>query len=202
MSQRFADINGDDFFKEGNVNEAVFHEPTVDRQLTDFDFFHGFDLNKKYLQGFTFRLNIPYLSSQVNGHVHPNGQQIFEANCQICHGQHDEGIDGKNLGNKMNFPHEAMFDVVQHGRFERSMPPWGIGNNDGFGGTLKKAEIDRIIDYVQSDEFRKNYKQSDQGAVLAGQLPKDVWFYLSRETVKNNGKVMVGQSEANPYIQK
>jgi len=77
ISQRFADINGDDFFKDGEVDKAVSHEFEVDRQLTDFDFFHGFDLNKKYLHGFTFRLNIPYLASQTNGHVHPNGQQFI-----------------------------------------------------------------------------------------------------------------------------
>ena len=77
VSQRYADINGDDFFKDGEVNKAGFHEFTVDRQLTDLDIFHGFDLNRKYLHGFTFRLNIPYLSSQTNGHVHPNGQQFI-----------------------------------------------------------------------------------------------------------------------------
>jgi len=77
VSQRFADINGDDFFKDGKINEAGFHDFSVDRQLTDLDIFHGFDLNKKYLHGFTFRVNIPYLSSQTNGHVHPNGQQFI-----------------------------------------------------------------------------------------------------------------------------
>lgn len=128
------------------------------------------------------------------------GQQIFEANCQICHGQHGEGVEGKDLGNMMNFPHETMFDVVQHGRFERSMPPWGLGNDDGFGGTLKKEDIDRLIDYVQSDTFRKNHDQAEKGEVLANQLPKDVWFYLSRDNVKNKGKMMAGKSEADKYI--
>ena len=129
-----------------------------------------------------------------------SGQQIFEANCQICHGQHGEGIDGKNLGNMMNFPHETMFDVVQHGRFERSMPPWGIGNDDGFGGALKKAEIDLVINYVQSETFRKNHNQSDKGIVLKKQLPKDVWYYLSRDNIKNKGKVIAGEKEAQVYI--
>ena len=27
-----------------------------------------------------------------------SGQQIYEANCSICHGQHGEGVDGKALG--------------------------------------------------------------------------------------------------------
>ncbi len=129
------------------------------------------------------------------------GQQIFEANCQICHGQHGEGIDGKNLGNMMNFPHETMFDVVQHGRFERSMPPWGIGNDDGYGGALTKAEIDRVVDYVQSERFRKHHNKVEKGEVLQGQLPKDVWFYLSRDNLKHKGRQIAGQKEANKYIQ-
>jgi len=145
----------------------------------------------------------PAIPAQVALGIKNNltGQQIFEANCQICHGQHGEGIDGKNLGNMMNFPHESMYDVVQNGRFERSMPPWGIGNNDGFGGTLKKAEIDLVIKYVQSDVFRNNHNESDKGKVLANQLPKDVWFYLSRDNIKNRGKLIAGKAEAEKYIQ-
>jgi len=76
VTERFADINGDDFFKDGNVDKS-FHGFKVDRQLTDINILHGFDLDKKYLHGFTFRLNIPYLSSQTDGHIHPNGQEFI-----------------------------------------------------------------------------------------------------------------------------
>ncbi len=77
VSERIADINGNDFFRNGKVNAAVFHQFEVNRQLTDFDFFPGFDLNYRFLHGFTFRLNIPYLASRTDGHVHPNGQQFI-----------------------------------------------------------------------------------------------------------------------------
>ncbi len=77
VSQRFADVNGDDFFKDGKADKAVFNDFTVNRQLTDLDIFRGFDLNTKYLHGFTFRLNIPYFSTQTNGAVHPGGQQFI-----------------------------------------------------------------------------------------------------------------------------
>jgi len=76
ISERFADINGDDFFKGGKVNKS-FHGFKVNRQLTDINILHGFDLNKKYLHGFTFRMNIPYLSSRTDGHIHPNGQEFI-----------------------------------------------------------------------------------------------------------------------------
>jgi len=77
VSQRFASIKGKDFFKDGQPNERVFASFEVNRQLTDLDIFQGFDLNTKYLHGFTFRLNIPYLATQTNGHIHPNGQQFI-----------------------------------------------------------------------------------------------------------------------------
>ncbi|HFE38977.1 MAG TPA: hypothetical protein ENK06_11260 [Gammaproteobacteria bacterium] len=77
ISQRFVDVNGDDFFKGGEPNTAVFNNFTVARQLTDLDIFRGFDFNTKYLHGFTFRLNVPYLSTQTNGSVNPGGQQFI-----------------------------------------------------------------------------------------------------------------------------
>jgi len=129
-----------------------------------------------------------------------SGQQIFEANCSICHGQHGEGHDGKSLGNMMTFDHDSMFHVVQNGRFEKSMPPWGVGNNDGYGGTLKKDEIDRIIAYVQSDKFRKNYRDIQSGKVLKDANTKDIWFYLSRANVAAKGKIQAGKQEASKII--
>ena len=36
-----------------------------------------FDLNKKYLHGFTVRLNVPYRNVETDGQVHPNGQPFI-----------------------------------------------------------------------------------------------------------------------------
>lgn len=77
VTQRFANIGGDDFFMGGKSNLAVFAESSVERHLTDLDLFYGFDLNRKYLHGFTLRVNVPYLDSRVDGFVHPNGQQFI-----------------------------------------------------------------------------------------------------------------------------
>jgi len=74
---RTTSMDGDDFFKDGKSNKAVFGDFKVDRQLTDLDIFYGFDFNKKYLHGLTLRVNIPYLASQTNGSVNPNGQQFI-----------------------------------------------------------------------------------------------------------------------------
>lgn len=130
------------------------------------------------------------------------GQQIFEANCMVCHGQHGEGIDGRELEKAMDRDHNATFKIVNAGRFEKFMPPWGAGNADGFGGTLTKAEIDKVVDYVQSDKFRKNYHMLQNGQVIPGALPKDVWVYLSRENVKAKGKKISTAEDAKRYYAK
>jgi len=77
ISQRHASINGNDFFANGEPDLDTFGDFKVDRQLTDLDLFYGFDLNKKYLHGFTVRLNVPYRNVETDGQVHPNGQPFI-----------------------------------------------------------------------------------------------------------------------------
>ncbi|MFQ5563945.1 MAG: hypothetical protein ACE5FO_10305 [Parvularculaceae bacterium] len=77
ISHRYTRIEGDDFFRNGDPNLAVFQDFSVERNLTDIDFFYGFDLNRKYLHGFTLRVNVPYLNSSTDGFIHPNGQQFI-----------------------------------------------------------------------------------------------------------------------------
>jgi hypothetical protein len=78
LSYRITKIEGDsDFFKNGNVNQAVFKDLTVERQFMELSFFYGIDLKTKYLHDLTIRVNIPYLDSQVNGFMHPHGQQFL-----------------------------------------------------------------------------------------------------------------------------
>ncbi|MCP4005264.1 MAG: hypothetical protein GY725_13820 [bacterium] len=79
LSHRIVSIDGNDFFKNGNTNRAVFANSEVDRELTDLDIFYGFDLNREYLHAFTVRLNIPYKNSRVRGYVHPGGLQALNA---------------------------------------------------------------------------------------------------------------------------
>lgn len=129
------------------------------------------------------------------------GKQIFEANCMLCHGQNGEGIDGKPLKNFMNFPAAAMEAFVFSGNHGASMPPFGVGNGDKVGGPLTRDEIKRIVSYVQGDEFKANYQRSQNGEVLPGHKPKDIWFYLSRENIKHKGKKAIDARAAQRYIQ-
>lgn len=77
FSQRHIQLDGNDFFKDGDPNIDTFGDFRVDRQLSDLDFFYGFDLDKKYLHSFTLRVNVPFRNVTTNGAVHPNGQQFI-----------------------------------------------------------------------------------------------------------------------------
>ena len=129
-----------------------------------------------------------------------SGKKIFEANCMLCHGQNGEGIDGKPLKRFMNFPAVAMESFVFAGNHNASMPPFGVGNGDAVGGTLTKDEIKRVVSYVQSDEFKSNYSKAQSGEVLPDHHARDIWFYLSRENIKNKGKKVIDATTAKTYI--
>ena len=67
---------------------------------------------------------------------------------------------------------EVDASFVSQGNFKHSMPPWGIGNNDGAGASLTKAEIDKVISYVQSPGAQARYNKSQSGKVMDGSLAK------------------------------
>lgn len=93
FSQRHISLDGDDFFRDGEVDSAIFSNFEVDRQLTDLDFFYGFDLNKKYLHSFTLRVNVPYRNVQTNGSVNPHGQSFISLeNAGSAAGLGDVGV--------------------------------------------------------------------------------------------------------------
>lgn len=77
ISARNATIRGQDFFMGGEENLAVFRDFGVSRQFLDLDLFYGFDLNRRFLHGFTLRVNVPYQSSSTSGAIHPNGVQFI-----------------------------------------------------------------------------------------------------------------------------
>ena len=79
VTHRYTSLDGDDFFRDGEPDLAHFKDFGLERNLTDFDFFYGFDLQRKYLHGFTFRVNVPLLSSRTHGFVHPGGLQAVRA---------------------------------------------------------------------------------------------------------------------------
>lgn len=72
-SGRFTSLGGGDFFMAGQPNLGTFGNFDVSRRFIDLDFFYGFDLNRRFLHGFTLRVNVPYRDSSTRGSIHPNG---------------------------------------------------------------------------------------------------------------------------------
>lgn len=78
VSTRFAEVDGEDFFRNGKENRKVFRDFHVERFFLDLGIFYGFDFNRKYLHSFTAFLNIPYLASRTDGVIHPNGIGLID----------------------------------------------------------------------------------------------------------------------------
>jgi len=109
------------------------------------------------------------------------GRQIFEMNCAHCHGYTGEGITGISYeADSLVRTRDDMFEVPKNGRFTRLMPEWGIGNRDEHGGVLTDKEIFKIVDYIQSDGFKKVFKDVQKGYAFPDYPPKDPYFYISR----------------------
>ena len=72
LTQRYMSFDGEDVFLDGNVDPR-FKDRDVERHFTDLDLLYGFDLNRKYLHGFTVKLNVPIRSTRLEGHLHPVG---------------------------------------------------------------------------------------------------------------------------------
>ncbi|MFV2056531.1 MAG: hypothetical protein ACC707_08680, partial [Thiohalomonadales bacterium] len=126
-TQRFMSIKGDDFFKDGKENLAVFKDFEVNRQLTDLDIFYGFDLDQKYLHSFTLRVNVPYRSSQTDGSVNPNGQQFI--NIEAAGSTQGIGDVGLFLKKKLTEQGRNSFGIAVVGAV---FLPTG-NNNDTYG---------------------------------------------------------------------
>ena len=118
-----------------------------------------------------------------------SGRQIFEMNCAHCHGYTGEGITGISYeADSLVRTRDDMFEVPKNGRFTRLMPEWGIGNRDEHGGVLTDEEIYKIVDYIQSDEFKKVFKGVQNGYAFPNYPPKDPYFFISRSYDKGKKK--------------
>lgn len=68
ISGTLANIDGDDFAKDGEV-DPIHLDNSVRRRFLTTSLFYGFDLNRKFFHSFTAVLNIPYQSSINRGPV-------------------------------------------------------------------------------------------------------------------------------------
>lgn len=83
------------------------------------------------------------------------GEEIFAANCAICHGPHGVGKEGPALiGNQFVqlTGKEGVIQTVTTGRVSVGMPSWGE--------ILTKDEIERVVDYIHA--LPKEDKQAER----------------------------------------
>ncbi len=108
------------------------------------------------------------------------GRQLMEMNCAHCHGYTGEGITGIPWkDDALHRTRDDMFEVPKNGRFLRLMPEWGRGLGDDFGSVLTDEELYRIVDYVQSNEFKQLVHEDYSGIAHPTMPPKDVYWYIS-----------------------
>jgi hypothetical protein len=97
---KFTTLDGDDFFKDGEVN-PVDGDKGTDRRFLNFTLRYGFDLDEKFLHSFTAVLNIPYLSSVSTGDVifpnQPGGGGSLPGRYVVNNGGTAEGIGDISL---------------------------------------------------------------------------------------------------------
>jgi len=74
-------------------------------------------------------------------HAAPNGQQLYQQHCSVCH--NDNGMGGIGLplsGTKVEyFPRSYLFKTIRHGRPGRVMPAFEA---------LSDAQVSAIVDHV------------------------------------------------------
>lgn len=73
------------------------------------------------------------------------GEQIYVANCEVCHGQAGVGNEGPRLIDNSFVQltgHAGVASTVADGRLSVGMPAWG--------GVLTAEEIDQVVEYIRA----------------------------------------------------
>ncbi len=80
------------------------------------------------------------------------GEVIYAENCVVCHGAAGEGISAyPGLDNQgvHEMDYEAAFKVIERGRYDTAMAPWGVNE----GGVLNEMQIDQLIAMIQHGDW-------------------------------------------------
>ncbi|GHF24990.1 hypothetical protein GCM10017044_19700 [Kordiimonas sediminis] len=80
----------------------------------------------------------------VTGNI-PNGEQLYQENCAVCHGSEGEGITAPALANQSALAHnsdEFIRHAIIHGREDTPMTPWK--------DILSDTEINDITAFIRS----------------------------------------------------
>ena len=104
------------------------------------------------------------------------GQQLFAANCAVCHGNHGQGLVGLPLDIPANRPTseaaatqrtEYLTRTITNGRPGTFMPAWAIAN----GGPLNEEQIGALVDMIEYGDWNQTQKVVDDYQAHNGTPP-------------------------------
>ena len=104
------------------------------------------------------------------------GQQLFAANCAVCHGNHGQGGVGLPLNIAANRPTtdaqatqrtEYLTRTITNGRPGTFMPAWALSNN----GPLNEEQIGALVDMIEYGDWTQTQAVVDAYQAKNGTPP-------------------------------
>ena len=100
---------------------------------------------------------VTYVVSSAQGTSVQRGQNLFEQNCAVCHGDFGEGGPNPSQPNQLIAPistaeflntHDdsTLYQIINQGQPDKGMSPFGSAN----GGSLDDDQINSIVAYLRS----------------------------------------------------
>lgn len=77
---------------------------------------------------------------------------LYAENCAVCHGIRGEGIGANpplNTAGLAGSEYDALFKVIERGRYQTAMPAWGQGD----GGPLSDYQVGQLAALVQKGDW-------------------------------------------------
>jgi mono/diheme cytochrome c family protein/plastocyanin len=104
------------------------------------------------------------------------GQQLFAANCAVCHGNHGQGGVGLPLNVAANRPTseaqatqrtEYLTRTISNGRPGTFMPAWALSNN----GPLNEEQVGALVDMIEYGDWAQTQAVVDAYQAKNGTPP-------------------------------
>ncbi len=140
--------------------------------------------------------------SSKNAEAITAGEEIYNKQCLICHGENGKG-EGKNAGTSINNQNylnsvsdKDIYNSVKFGREGTGMP--------SYGPRMSEADLNNVVTYIrnwQSEEIDFDVPKTIAGNVVNGEKLYNV-YCISCHGDAGAGKLKMGTALANPQYLK
>jgi mono/diheme cytochrome c family protein len=140
--------------------------------------------------------------SSKNAEAITAGEEIYNKQCLICHGENGKG-EGKNAGTSINNQNylnsvsdKDIYNSVKFGREGTGMP--------SYGPRMTEADLNNVVAYIrnwQSEEIDFDVPKTIAGNVVNGEKLYNV-YCISCHGEAGAGKLKMGTALANPQYLK